>query len=165
MRQKLGERASTIDTSQAPYQESCEGPARSQPELAVERSKDITEVRIIDLEKGTGPFVQPNLFVTINYCMRIPDGPPEAIWRGTVIETNKHLGGRPYRFKLGEGEFPRAIYTDQEPWFRGMRVGGRRVIILPASEAYGEDPPPGVRVPKNCAVVLEVDLLFVGHLQ
>ncbi|MCL6623174.1 MAG: FKBP-type peptidyl-prolyl cis-trans isomerase, partial [Fimbriimonadales bacterium] len=68
-------------------------------------------------------------------------------------------------FKPGEGEFPRAIHADQEPWFRGMRVGGKRVIILPASEAYGDDPPPGVRVPKNCAVVLEVDLLFVGHLQ
>ncbi|MEM4407676.1 MAG: FKBP-type peptidyl-prolyl cis-trans isomerase [Candidatus Caldarchaeum sp.] len=165
MRQQLAERVTKVNTTKPPYEERCEGPQRAQPDLAVERSKSITEVKILDIEKGTGPLVQPELFITINYCMRIPDGPPEAIWRGTVVDTNKYAGGRPYRFKIGEGEFPKALYVDQEPWFRGMRVGGRRVIILPASQAYGADPPPGVRVPKNCAVVLEVDLLFVGHLQ
>lgn len=39
-----------------------------------------------------------------------------------------------------------------------MKVGGRRVILMPASTAYGANPPSGSGIPANAALVFIVDL-------
>jgi peptidylprolyl isomerase len=43
-----------------------------------------------------------------------------------------------------------------------MRAGGRRVIIMPAAEAYGANPQAGSGIPANAALVFIVDLTKVA---
>lgn len=40
----------------------------------------------------------------------------------------------------------------------GMKVGGRRVIVIPPALAYGADPPAGSGIPANAPLVFVVDL-------
>jgi FKBP-type peptidyl-prolyl cis-trans isomerase len=43
-----------------------------------------------------------------------------------------------------------------------MRAGGRRIIIMPSSEAYGDNPQAGSGIPNNAALVFIVDLTKVA---
>ena len=51
------------------------------------------------------------------------------------------------------------------PGFRdgvaGMKVGGRRLIIIPAADAYGSQPPSGSGIQANEPLVFVVDLVSV----
>lgn len=43
----------------------------------------------------------------------------------------------------------------------GMKVGGTRRILIPASQAYGANPPAGSGIPANAALVFDITLLNV----
>ena len=43
----------------------------------------------------------------------------------------------------------------------GMKVGGTRRLLIPASEAYGASPPSGSNIPANAPLVFDVTLLAV----
>jgi peptidylprolyl isomerase len=42
---------------------------------------------------------------------------------------------------------------------KGMKVGGRRELILPPVDAYGDSPPQGSGIPKNDTLIFIIDLL------
>jgi FKBP-type peptidyl-prolyl cis-trans isomerase len=44
----------------------------------------------------------------------------------------------------------------------GMKVGGRRELIIPAKEGYGANPPQGSGIPKNAPLIFIVDLHAVS---
>ncbi|HEX3830264.1 MAG TPA: FKBP-type peptidyl-prolyl cis-trans isomerase [Sporichthyaceae bacterium] len=44
----------------------------------------------------------------------------------------------------------------------GMKIGGRREIVVPAFMAYGSDSPAGSGIPANSALVFVVDLVGIG---
>mgnify|MGYP001460994962 FL=1 len=43
----------------------------------------------------------------------------------------------------------------------GMKVGGRRLIVIPAAQAYGDNPPSGSGIAKGENLVFVVDLVSV----
>ncbi|MCH8275202.1 MAG: FKBP-type peptidyl-prolyl cis-trans isomerase [Armatimonadetes bacterium] len=147
-----------------PPVEACVGPPEPDLQLVARRSAGITELKIVDLVLGDGPEIELEKYATVNYCAMLPDGSDPDDIGGFVFATNMRPGEPRKRFKLGTEGFMTDIVEVLPRWLSGMRVGGKRRLIIPASQAYGPEPPPGVRVPPNTAIVVDVHLLFVGSL-
>lgn len=99
----------------------------------------------IDIKIGTGESPRPNSFIEVGYNGWLTDG-TKFDWSGKY----KH----PMRFHLT----PPTI----EGWIRGvtgMRVGGKRFLVIPPEMGYGRVVRGGV--PANSILIFEVDLLAV----
>lgn len=101
-----------------------------------------------DLVEGTGEEARDDRRVTIHYLGRFPDG--------RVFDSSVG-GGGPVEFLLGEGE----VIDGWDLGIRGMKVGGRRVLVIPPRLAYGARGIRGV-VPGNATLVFEVQLVGVN---
>lgn len=97
--------------------------------------------------RGLGVAAKDGEKLTVNYV--------GALYNGKVFDTS-WARKEPFTFRLGSGE----VIKGWERGLRGMRVGGRRELIIPAREAYGKlgSPP---TVPPNATLVFIVDLLGV----
>ncbi len=121
------------------------------PELAVDLAASTrmeSGLYYRDLEVGRGPVAQVGSAVTVNYA--------GALTSGYQFDGTKP-GDAPLAFRIGRGR-PRPI-AGFEQGTTGMRVGGRRQIIIPPHLAYGKagnDP-----VPPNAVLVFTVELLSV----
>jgi FKBP-type peptidyl-prolyl cis-trans isomerase len=107
----------------------------------------VTELQKTDLEAGTGAEVKPGDTVTVDYT--------GAVASTGIIFQSSLDSGQPVSFSLNE-----VIkgWTDGIP---GMKVGGKRRLIIPAEQAYGSQERPGI--PANSALVFDVTLHSVGQ--
>lgn len=98
---------------------------------------------------GTGEEVRPDSRVTLHYLGWYPDG--------TLFESSAAQGG-PVEFTVGEGR----VIRGWDLGVRGMRAGGRRILVIPPKLAYGSR---GIRgqVPGNATLVFEVQLVAVNR--
>ena len=105
-----------------------------------------------DEQTGTGAAAQPGDTVTVNYTGKLTDG--------TVFDTS--VGKQPFSFTLGAGQ----VIPGWDQGLVGMKVGGKRLLVIPASLAYGAqgitNPQTGqVIIPPNATLTFEVDLLSI----
>ena len=63
--------------------------------------------------------------------------------------------GEPIRFILGKG----AVIKGWDEGIAGMKVGGRRIFIIPTALAYGANPPNGSGIPRYANLVFDVDVV------
>lgn len=63
-----------------------------------------------------------------------------------------------FRFQLGGG----MVIQGWDEGVQGMKVGGQRTLIIPASLGYGARGAGGV-IPPNATLKFDVELLKVGH--
>lgn len=101
-----------------------------------------------DIEKGTGPAAKAGDEVTVNYL-------------GVDYETGRQFDaswdrGEPLVFSLGSG----SVIPGWEQGLKGMKVGGRRQLIIPPDLAYGSEGTGGIA--PNSTLVFVVDLLAVN---
>jgi FKBP-type peptidyl-prolyl cis-trans isomerase len=108
---------------------------------------EVSELQVIDLEVGTGAEVRPGDTVTVDYTGALAAN-------GTIFQSSLDYG-QPVTFGLNE-----VIkgWTDGLP---GMKVGGKRRLIIPADMAYGSQSRPGI--PANSALVFDVTLHAIGE--
>jgi len=66
--------------------------------------------------------------------------------------------GQPFTFRLGAGE----VIQGWDVGINGMRVGGKRELIIPPEMAYGEAGAPPV-IPPDSVLDFEVQLIEVRH--
>lgn len=66
--------------------------------------------------------------------------------------------GQPFTFRLGAGE----VIPGWDKGIEGMRVGGKRELIIPPVLAYGASGVPPA-IPPNSVLDFEVQLLEVQH--
>ena len=114
-------------------------------------------LKIIDLNVGTGALAVSGKQVTMNYTGWLTSGPPP-------FDSSRAAGRTPFVFTLNAN--PEQVITGWDEGIQGMRVGGKRKLIIPSALAYGTagqtDPTTGATViPPNAALVFEVELLKV----
>lgn len=110
---------------------------------------NIATLEKIDTVVGTGDEVKPGDTVTAHYT-------------GAVASTGKIFqssldGGQPIPFSL-DGVIKG--WTDGVP---GMKVGGKRRLLIPADQAYGATPPSGSGIPANADLVFDIELVKIGE--
>lgn len=110
------------------------------------------ELRVVDVECGSGQRAERGMSVTVRYEASLADGSP--------ISTGPGDGEEPYTFRLGAGQ----VVPAWDQGVVGMAVGGIRRIEAPPELAYGEA---GLYpdVPPNAAVDFEVELLELQELE
>ena len=94
---------------------------------------------------GTGEVAQAGQLITVNYTGKLQDG--------TVFDTS--IGRAPFQFMLGAGQ----VIPGWDAGLVGMKVGGKRLLIIPPAMAYGAQG--AGPIPPNSTLIFEVDLLKV----
>ena len=64
----------------------------------------------------------------------------------------------PFSFMLGQGN----VIAGWDQGVVGMHVGGKRILLIPATLGYGANGA-GDDIPPNASLVFEVELLKVGN--
>jgi peptidylprolyl isomerase len=136
--------SSTSTTAKTPTS----GPLSKEPKVTPPTGPAPTKLETKELIAGTGAEAKNGDTVTVNYVGVLYNGGKEfnASW-----ETKE-----PFSFALGKGQ----VIAGWDQGIPGMKVGGRRELIIPASLAYGAKGSPP-KIPANAPLVFVVDLLGV----
>ncbi len=103
----------------------------------------------IDRKVGTGPAAAAGQTVTVNYTGWLDAGGGK---HGKMFDTS--VGKTPFVFPLGGGQ----VIPGWDAGVAGMKVGGRRTLLIPAAQGYGERGA-GDDIPPNAPLVFDVELL------
>src|SRR5439155_21268834 len=100
-------------------------PQRTKPAVTVPKGPAPKQLIVRDLIKGTGAVAQSGNQVTVQYV-------------GVDYRTRKQFDAswdrvQPFPFQLGGGQ----VIPGWDQGVPGMRIGGRRELIIPARLAYG----------------------------
>jgi FKBP-type peptidyl-prolyl cis-trans isomerase FkpA len=100
-----------------------------------------------DLIEGSGAMATTNKVVFVHYLGRLLDG--------RVFDSSRERG-EPFQFVLGAGR----VIAGWEKGVAGMKVGGRRRLVLPPELGYGSRGA-GKLIPPGAALEFEIELLDV----
>lgn len=107
-----------------------------------------------DLQVGTGREPQKGKGLRVHYTGWLYD-PAQPGMKGRMFDSSKDRG--PFEFVLGVGQ----VIPGWDQGFDGMKIGGRRRLIIPPALAYGVDGAGGGIIPPNATLVFEMELLDV----
>ena len=130
-------------------------PDPKQNQYAPELGVDLAQMReersgllVRDVSAGSGAEATPGTQVQVHYTGWLPDG--------RKFDSSRDRR-EPFEFVLGAGE----VIPGWDQGVRGMRVGGRRTLVLPPHLGYGAG---GIGpIPGNAVLVFDVELLEVRH--
>lgn len=121
----------------------------SKPAVTVPAGPVPTDLVVEDLVLGDGPEARPGQRVTVHYV---------GVAHSTGREFDSSWGRNdPFRFGLGGGQ----VIAGWDRGVAGMRVGGRRQLVIPPHLGYGDRGAGGVIRPGE-TLVFVVDLLDVA---
>lgn len=106
-------------------------------------TKTPTGLLYLDRKTGTGAPAQMGQEVSVGYVGSLADG--------TVFDQSRP--GDPIQFELGQGQ----VIRGWDEGIQGMRVGGKRLLVIRPSLGYGSESP-GAGIPPNATLVFEVTL-------
>jgi FKBP-type peptidyl-prolyl cis-trans isomerase len=110
-------------------------------------------LKYIDHKVGTGDEAKAGMKVDVHYTGWLyVDGK-----RGSKFDSSVDRG-RPFTFDLGAG---RRVIKGWDEGVQGMKVGGKRELIIPAALGYGSTGAGGV-IPPGATLNFEVELLKVS---
>ena len=104
-----------------------------------------------DLQPGTGDTVRFRSAILVSYTGWLYDGCAPDL-KGRMFDTSEGKP-TPFGFIVGAGR----VIRGWDEGLIGMKEGGKRLLVIPASKAYGQRGVPG-RIPPGSALVFEVQL-------
>jgi peptidylprolyl isomerase len=131
-----GDTTSVADVGTKPTVEVPKGPA---PKTLV----------VKDLKTGDGAEAKSGDQVSVQYVLADYES-------GKELESSWD-SGQPFAFQLGGGQ----VIPGWDQGVAGMKVGGRRELIIPPDLAYGAQGQPPT-IPANATLVFVIDLVSVG---
>ena len=125
------------------------GGEKTKPTVTVPTGAPPKKLEIKELEEGSGAEAKEGDKVTVQYV-------------GVNYKNGKEFDSswsrnEPFPLTLGEG----LVIPGWEQGIEGMKVGGRRELIIPPELAYGEEGRPPA-IPPNETLVFVIDLLEVN---
>ncbi|KKU91185.1 MAG: Peptidyl-prolyl cis-trans isomerase [Candidatus Jorgensenbacteria bacterium GW2011_GWA1_48_11] len=105
-------------------------------------------LQITDEVVGTGDTAQNGQIVTVNYTGTLANG--------TKFDSSFDHG-QPFSFPLGAGQ----VIKGWDEGILGMKVGGKRKLVIPPELAYGSQNVGNGLIPPNSTLIFEVELLGV----
>lgn len=109
-----------------------------------------TGLQYYDVEVGDGAEAVVNSTVTTNYAIWV-QGESENLFIGSTA-----MGGTPATFTLGQLV---AVFPGWDEGATGMKVGGKRYLVIPADLALGDTG--GGDIPPGATLIMEIELLDV----
>jgi len=123
-----------------------------------EKNKDNKESKVVttdsglkyqDLKEGTGDAAKKGDTVEVHYTGWLKDG--------TKFDSSKNPGRDPFEFELGAGK----VIKGWDEGVAGMKVGGKRKLIIPPDLGYGKRGA-GRVIPPDAELTFEVELLKIN---
>jgi FKBP-type peptidyl-prolyl cis-trans isomerase len=121
---------------------------RSKAALAAQAdsgSRTVQGITMKDIKVGKGAEATRGRRVSVHYVGKLKTN-------GRIFDQSK----KPFQFGLGCGE----VITGWDLGVSGMKVGGKRNLIIPPQMAYGKSGAPPT-IPPNATLVFDVELLSV----
>jgi peptidylprolyl isomerase len=121
----------------------------TKPTVEVPSGPPPSSLQVKDITEGDGAEAKPGDTLNAQYV-------------GVDYDSGKEFdsswdGGQPFTFQLGGGQ----VIPGWDQGIQGMKVGGRRELIVPPDLAYGKQGQPPAIGP-NATLVFVVDLLDVN---
>jgi peptidylprolyl isomerase len=146
-----GNSSSSTGSTESSSSTSAESPPatkKTKPKVTVPKGAPPKKLVIKDIEKGSGATAESGDEVTVQYV-------------GVDYKNGKEFDSswsrnEPFPFQLGAGQ----VIPGWEQGVEGMKVGGRRELIIPPGLAYGSAGSPPAIGP-NETLVFVIDLLGV----
>ena len=119
------------------------------PEIDFPEGPPPGDLEVLDIVEGAGDEARPGTVVDVHYV-------------GVAYSTGEEFDasynrGEPLQFPLGTG----TVIQGWDQGVSGMRVGGRRRLVVPPHLAYGDRGAGGVIAPGE-TLIFVVDLVGVG---
>ncbi len=107
--------------------------------------KNATRLIVEDIKVGSGKSAAPGDSVTVEYTGTLTDG--------SVFDSNAG-SGEGFPLVLGGGQ----VIKGWDNGLVGMKVGGKRRLIIPPDMGYGDQAAPGGKIPPGSTLVFTVEL-------
>ena len=125
------------------------GGEKTKPKVTVPKGAPPKKLEVRELEEGSGAEAKAGDEVTVQYV-------------GVNYKSGKEFDaswdrGEPFSFQLGAG----MVIPGWDKGVEGMKVGGRRELIIPPNLGYGSTGSPPA-IPPNETLIFVIDLLEVG---
>jgi len=118
------------------------------PEIDFPGGEPPTDLEITDVREGDGPVAAAGQTVSVHYV-----GVAHSTGEDFDASYNR---GEPLQFRLGVGQ----VIQGWDTGVQGMKVGGRRQLVIPPHLGYGDRGAGGVIKPGE-TLIFVVDLLEV----
>ncbi len=136
---------SVRETVPPPVETPTTGPLSKEPKVTPPAGAAPTKLVVKEIVPGTGAAAKAGSTVSVNYV--------GVLFKGGKTFDASWKRNEPFSFTLGQHQ----VIAGWDQGVAGMKVGGRRELIIPAALAYGTAGRPGI--PANSALVFVVDLL------
>jgi peptidylprolyl isomerase len=122
---------------------------KSEPDIQKRQGEPPAKLVVRDLEVGKGDPVERGKLLAVDY--------KGARWDDNfVFDSSWGEGSKPFQFVYGANQ----VIQGWEQGLEGMKVGGRRELIVPPDLAYGDHGQASIR--PNETIVFVIDLLAVN---
>jgi FKBP-type peptidyl-prolyl cis-trans isomerase FkpA len=115
---------------------------------------NVTSLQIVDSAVGSGAEAVAGKTVTVHYTGWLYDG-QKADHHGKKFDSSRDHG-EPFEFRLGAG----MVIRGWDQGVAGMKVGGKRTLVIPSELGYGRRGAGGA-IPPDATLVFDVELLGV----
>jgi len=119
------------------------------PAAAQQATTTASGLKIQETQVGSGAPAKAGNAVTVHYTGWLDDGGKKGKKFDSSVDR-----GQPFTFRLGVGN----VIPGWDEGVAGMKVGGKRTLIIPPELGYGAQGAGGV-IPPNATLIFDVELL------